>query len=118
MVAPNTYWWVPFYPADNMQRPRGPLCDGCHSVNDDIRTDRPVGFHVGGDWTPASSAQCLRRVTRFMSNSRVSVYLVKKTQFREGFSPRVLKFRVTLPTPEPLSLSKEIFGECLWQIYR
>ena len=33
---PNTDWWVPFYPADNMQRPTGPLCDGCHSVNYDI----------------------------------------------------------------------------------
>jgi len=23
MVAPKTDWWVPFYPADNMQRPTG-----------------------------------------------------------------------------------------------
>ena len=33
MVQPNTDWWVPHYPADNMKRPTGPLCDGCHSVN-------------------------------------------------------------------------------------
>ena len=24
MVQPNTDWWVPFYPADNMKRPNGP----------------------------------------------------------------------------------------------
>ncbi|HTF72217.1 MAG TPA: multiheme c-type cytochrome [Edaphobacter sp.] len=38
MVAPKTDWWVPFYPADNMQRPTGTLCDGCHSVNYNIQT--------------------------------------------------------------------------------
>jgi hypothetical protein len=37
MVQPNTDWWVPFYPADNNKRPTGPLCDGCHSVNFNIR---------------------------------------------------------------------------------
>ena len=34
-AAPATDWWVAHYPADNMQRPTGPLCDGCHSVNFD-----------------------------------------------------------------------------------
>ena len=29
-------WWAPLYPPDNMQRPTGALCDGCHSVNYDI----------------------------------------------------------------------------------
>ena len=38
LVQPNTDWWVPLYPADNMKRPTGPLCDGCHSVNYDIKT--------------------------------------------------------------------------------
>ena len=38
MVQPNTDWWVPHYPADNMQRPTGPLCDGCHSVNYNVET--------------------------------------------------------------------------------
>jgi predicted CXXCH cytochrome family protein len=47
MVQPNTDWWVPFYPADNMQRPTGPLCDGCHSVNYDIRTKTPTEWNVG-----------------------------------------------------------------------
>ena len=40
-VQPNTDWWVPHYPADNKQRPTGPLCDGCHSVNYNIRPRRP-----------------------------------------------------------------------------
>lgn len=35
-VAENADWWVPFYPKGNMQRPTGPLCDGCHSVNSDM----------------------------------------------------------------------------------
>ena len=46
-VQPNTDWWVPFYPADNMKRPTGPLCDGCHSVNYDIQTKRPTEWNVG-----------------------------------------------------------------------
>ncbi len=47
LVAPNTDWWVPFYPADNMQRPTGPLCDGCHSVNYDIQTKTVTEWNVG-----------------------------------------------------------------------
>jgi len=47
MVAPNTDWWVPHYPADNMQRPTGALCDGCHSVNYDIRTKSVTEWNVG-----------------------------------------------------------------------
>ena len=35
-VANGTDWWAPLYPPDNFQRPTGPLCDGCHSVNYDI----------------------------------------------------------------------------------
>ncbi len=40
-------WWVPFYPVDNMQRPTGPLCDGCHSVNYDIASKTPTEWNVG-----------------------------------------------------------------------
>ena len=40
-------WWVPFYPADNAQRPTGPLCDGCHSVNYDITTKTVTEWNVG-----------------------------------------------------------------------
>jgi predicted CXXCH cytochrome family protein len=47
MVAPNTDWWVSHYPADNLQRPTGPLCDGCHSVNYDIQTKAVSEWNVG-----------------------------------------------------------------------
>ena len=31
-VEKGTDWWATLYPPDNMKRPTGPLCDGCHSV--------------------------------------------------------------------------------------
>jgi predicted CXXCH cytochrome family protein len=40
-------WWAPFYPPDNFQRPTGPLCDGCHSVNYDIKTKTVSEWNVG-----------------------------------------------------------------------
>ena len=47
MVQPNMDWWVPHYPADNMRRPTGPLCDGCHSVNYDVRSKTVAEWNVG-----------------------------------------------------------------------
>jgi predicted CXXCH cytochrome family protein len=47
MVQPNQDWWVPHYPADNMKRPTGPLCDGCHSVNYDVKTKAVTEWNVG-----------------------------------------------------------------------
>jgi|SRR5882672_793206 len=46
-VRDNTDWWTPFYPPDNFQRPTGPLCDGCHSVNYDVATKTPTEWNVG-----------------------------------------------------------------------
>lgn len=40
-------WWAPYYPSDNMQRPTGPTCDGCHSVNYDIHTKQVAEWNVG-----------------------------------------------------------------------
>jgi predicted CXXCH cytochrome family protein len=40
-------WWTEFYPPDNMKRPTGPTCDGCHSVNYDIQTKRVAEWNVG-----------------------------------------------------------------------
>jgi predicted CXXCH cytochrome family protein len=40
-------WWVPDYPPSQMQRPTGPLCDGCHSVNYDIQTKTVTEWNVG-----------------------------------------------------------------------
>jgi mono/diheme cytochrome c family protein len=46
-VAKGTDWWEPFYPPDNMQRPTGPTCDGCHSVDYNIHTKQVVEWNVG-----------------------------------------------------------------------
>jgi predicted CXXCH cytochrome family protein len=46
-VPNNADWWVPFYPVDNMKRPTGPLCDGCHSVNYNIQTKTVTEWNVG-----------------------------------------------------------------------
>ncbi|HEX2918691.1 MAG TPA: cytochrome c3 family protein [Edaphobacter sp.] len=40
-------WWAAYYPSDNMQRPTGPTCDGCHSVNYDIHTKQVAEWNVG-----------------------------------------------------------------------
>jgi len=46
-VRPGTDWWAAFYPPDNMQRPTGPTCDGCHSVGYDIHTKQVAEWNVG-----------------------------------------------------------------------
>ncbi|MDQ2833101.1 MAG: cytochrome c3 family protein [Acidobacteriota bacterium] len=40
-------WWAAYYPSSNMQRPTGPTCDGCHSVNYDIHTKQVTEWNVG-----------------------------------------------------------------------
>jgi predicted CXXCH cytochrome family protein len=40
-------WWEPFYPPDNMKRPTGPTCDGCHSVDYNIHTKQVAEWNVG-----------------------------------------------------------------------
>lgn len=46
-AQPGTEWWVEHYPLDQMQRPTGPLCDGCHSVNYDVKTKTVTEWNVG-----------------------------------------------------------------------
>ena len=46
-VAKGTDWWTQYYPDDNSQRPTGPLCDGCHSVNYDIAKKTVAEWNVG-----------------------------------------------------------------------
>ena len=43
----GTDWWVPFYGPSNFDRPTGPTCDGCHSVNYDIKTKQVTEWNVG-----------------------------------------------------------------------
>jgi predicted CXXCH cytochrome family protein len=40
-------WWGSLYPPDNMQRPTGPTCDGCHSVDYNIHTKQVAEWNVG-----------------------------------------------------------------------
>jgi len=40
-------WWVADYPPDNFHRPTSALCDGCHSVNFDIKTKQVTEWNVG-----------------------------------------------------------------------
>lgn len=40
-------WWAPLFPPDNMRRPTGQLCDGCHSVHYDIHTKTVSEWNVG-----------------------------------------------------------------------
>jgi predicted CXXCH cytochrome family protein len=49
-VPDTADWWAIHYPdpkGDNSGRPTGPLCDGCHSVNYDIKTETPSEWNVG-----------------------------------------------------------------------
>jgi predicted CXXCH cytochrome family protein len=46
-VQKGTDWWTQFYPPGNAQRPTGPLCDGCHSVNYNIQTKTVTEWNVG-----------------------------------------------------------------------
>jgi predicted CXXCH cytochrome family protein len=46
-VKVGTDWWTKYYPEDNMDRPTGPTCDGCHSVNYDVRTKKVTEWNVG-----------------------------------------------------------------------
>jgi predicted CXXCH cytochrome family protein len=47
MVANGTDWWATLYPPDNMKRPTGPTCDGCHSVDYNIQTKQVSEWNVG-----------------------------------------------------------------------
>jgi predicted CXXCH cytochrome family protein len=63
-VADNTDWWVPHYPADNMGRPTGPTCDGCHSVNYDVRTKQVAEWNVGCEKCHGPGSEHVARPSR------------------------------------------------------
>ena len=46
-VEAGTDWWVPFYGPTNLDRPTGPTCDGCHSVNYNTETKQVTEWNVG-----------------------------------------------------------------------
>src|SRR5579883_2150320 len=63
-AAPGSDWWTAFYPNDNMQRPTGPLCDGCHSVNYDIQTKTVTEWNVGCEKCHGPGAEHARAPSR------------------------------------------------------
>lgn len=46
-VEAGTDWWEPFYGPSNFDRPTGPTCDGCHSVNYNVQTHQVTEWNVG-----------------------------------------------------------------------
>ncbi len=46
-VETGTDWWVSYYGPTNFDRPTGPTCDGCHSVNYDTQTKQVTEWNVG-----------------------------------------------------------------------
>ena len=63
-VAKGTDWWEPFYPADNMKRPTGPTCDGCHSVDYDIHTKKVAEWNVGCERCHGPGSEHVEHPTR------------------------------------------------------
>jgi predicted CXXCH cytochrome family protein len=63
-VAPGTDWWSNLYPQDNMQRPTGPLCDGCHSVNYNIETKAVAEWNVGCEKCHGPGGEHVRQPSR------------------------------------------------------
>lgn len=60
----GTDWWTSVYPADNMQRPTGPLCDGCHSVNYNVETKTVTEWNVGCEKCHGPGSEHARRPSR------------------------------------------------------
>ncbi len=64
MVPSSGDWWAPLYPPDNMKRPTGPLCDGCHSVDYDIHTKQVVEWNVGCERCHGPGSEHVAKPTR------------------------------------------------------
>jgi predicted CXXCH cytochrome family protein len=63
LVAPNTDWWVPHYGPTNNDRPTGPLCDGCHSVNYNIQNKTVTEWNVGCERCHGPGSEHVRQPT-------------------------------------------------------
>jgi predicted CXXCH cytochrome family protein len=63
-VANGTDWWTAFYPPDNMKRPTGPTCDGCHSVDYNIHTKTVVEWNVGCERCHGPGSEHVERPSR------------------------------------------------------
>jgi predicted CXXCH cytochrome family protein len=63
-VANGTDWWATLYPPDNMQRPTGPTCDGCHSVDYNIHTKQVAEWNVGCERCHGPGSEHVARPSR------------------------------------------------------
>jgi predicted CXXCH cytochrome family protein len=63
-VKAGTDWWTAHYPAEQMQRPTGPLCDGCHSVNYNLTTKQVTEWNVGCEKCHGPGAAHVRRPSK------------------------------------------------------
>ncbi len=63
-VPKGADWWEPFYPPDNFKRPTGPTCDGCHSVDYNIRTKQVAEWNVGCERCHGPGSTHVDRATR------------------------------------------------------
>jgi predicted CXXCH cytochrome family protein len=63
-VANGTDWWATLYPPDNMQRPTGPTCDGCHSVDYNIHTKQVAEWNVGCERCHGPGSEHVSRPSR------------------------------------------------------
>ncbi len=62
---PGTEWWTEHYSADPLQRPTGPLCDGCHSTNYDIETKQVTEWNVGCEKCHGAGAEHARSPSNY-----------------------------------------------------
>ncbi len=63
-VANGGDWWAPLYPPDNMKRPTGPTCDGCHSVDYNIQTRQVAEWNVGCERCHGPGSVHVEKATR------------------------------------------------------
>jgi hypothetical protein len=63
MVAPNTDWWVPFYPADNTQRPTGRFAMGAILPTTTFRR-RQSRSGMSAAKSATAPVPCTRRIRR------------------------------------------------------
>ncbi len=127
-AGPTGDWWVSHYPdpGDNSRRPTGPLCDGCHSVNYDIRTKTVSEWNVGcekchgpgGDHARAPSRANIVNPARLDHTSSVDVCVQCHSQGQPLTNPIEGKyydwpvgFRVGLRLHDFWKLEEHTLGE-------
>jgi hypothetical protein len=63
-VEEDMDWWVPFYGTSNSDRPTGPTCDGCHSVNYNVETKQVTEWNVGCEKCHGPGSEHVAQPTR------------------------------------------------------